>query len=463
MTSVPVSAGTKSIFLGTGQTVTATDTEVSGSFSDTLKNQKNDNEAGKMEINKSRENVSTEKPKPERKIRPAETKEESAEEVISKAETASQSMAEQMVKTTAEELDISEEEVYQVLGSLGMTPVDLLNIDNLQEVVLTAAGGSDRFSLITDEGLFASYKNLTNVLTELINEIAGDSGLSAEQVKDIFANIGSQVEETDELQSYNPESSMETSAYAEAVKSELPQAKEMLNMSTMMQNEGAMARQGEGLEEGTKVLLDRSLSDRGLSDRTRQEENQHLGNENNQSFFTENFANRQFAEEVTTKLGETTNVFDADTEMILNQITDYMKSQVVDGVSELEMQLHPENLGTLHVKLTSKEGMVTAQFVAQNEVVKTALESQMIQLKETFREQGISVEAIEVMVESHRFDENLNRNNNGSMQEDNRQPARNRNRRIRLNSLSEDEELTKEEALAAEIMRSNGNTVDYSA
>ena len=69
-----------------------------------------------------------------------------------------------------------------------------------------------------------------------------------------------------------------------------------------------------------------------------------------------------------------------DTQDIMRQIMDYMKVSVKADSSDLEMQLHPQSLGTLHVQVASKNGVVTANFITQNETVKAALESQMVQL-----------------------------------------------------------------------------------
>ena len=153
-----------------------------------------------------------------------------------------------------------------------------------------------------------------------------------------------------------------------------------------------------------------------------------------------------------------------DTNEIMNQILDYMKIQLKPGMDQLTMQLHPESLGTLHVQITSKGGEVTAQFQVQNEAVKAAIESQLVELKDSLKEQGIKVEAVEVTVESHAFESNLwqgqGRDENASYQNNRKTP-----RRINLNELSESlEELEgEEEKLAAEMMEVNGNTVDYTA
>ena len=163
-------------------------------------------------------------------------------------------------------------------------------------------------------------------------------------------------------------------------------------------------------------------------------------------------------------VSEVSGYMDTDTEMIMRQITDYMKGNVADGVSELEMQLHPESLGNLHVKLVAKEGVVTAQFLTENETVKSVLENQMVQLKDTFKEQGVTVENIEVEVQTNGFEHSLGQQGGQQTTSDDRQPQRARTRRINLNDLETAElELTEEEQLAAEMMKENGNTVDYTA
>ena len=149
----------------------------------------------------------------------------------------------------------------------------------------------------------------------------------------------------------------------------------------------------------------------------------------------------------------------------MRQIMDYMKVSVKADSSELEMQLHPQSLGTLHIQMASRNGVVTANFIAQNETVKAALESQMVQLKENFAEQGVKVEAIEVTVQTHQFEQNLEQGRGNNSNTANETGAgRKRTRRINLNAaFAEEEPQTEEDRIAADIMSANGNTVDFTA
>lgn len=146
----------------------------------------------------------------------------------------------------------------------------------------------------------------------------------------------------------------------------------------------------------------------------------------------------------------------------MDQIMDYMKIQLKPGMDQLEMQLHPASLGNVHVQITSKGGEITAQFQVQNETVKAAIESQIMELKETLKDQGIKVEAVQVTVENHGFESNLwqgqSREENAASQNEKKTA-----RRINLNDLDAlfEEEASEEELLNAQMMEMNGNTLDY--
>jgi len=178
-----------------------------------------------------------------------------------------------------------------------------------------------------------------------------------------------------------------------------------------------------------------------------------------QNLILQNLKAEQFNPEVSQTTQTTMSAWDADTQNIMRQIMDYMRIQVKPDMSNLEMQLHPESLGTVQIHVASKGGMVTAQFIAENEAVKSVLESQMIRLQEIFEEQGIKVNSIEVNVQAHEFEQNLEqgRGNNRNQEPD----RRTRTRRINLNSVMSSEEMEADEALAAEMMAADGNTVDY--
>jgi Flagellar hook-length control protein len=161
------------------------------------------------------------------------------------------------------------------------------------------------------------------------------------------------------------------------------------------------------------------------------------------------------------------------TENIMRQLADMVKIVKNENLTEMELQLHPASLGTVNVSLTTKGGMVTAEFTTQNEAVKAAIEAQATQLRANLEEQGVKVEAIEVSVESHQMERNLDKNG----QEQQRQAQEQETMRVQgmrrgrssinLRAFADGEELEGEmqgaddaTRIAMEIMAANGNTMD---
>ena len=87
----------------------------------------------------------------------------------------------------------------------------------------------------------------------------------------------------------------------------------------------------------------------------------------------------------------------------------------------------------------------------------------MIQLKTQFEEQGVKVDAIEVTVQTHEFERNLDQGRgSGSGSREQEPSRRGRIRRLNLNDSVISGETEEEDILAKNLMEINGNTVDYS-
>ena len=147
---------------------------------------------------------------------------------------------------------------------------------------------------------------------------------------------------------------------------------------------------------------------------------------------------------------------------IAEQILDHMKTVTDGDYSDVEMQLHPASLGTLQIHVTNNAGVMTASFVTENEAVRSAVESQMVRLIEQFETQGIKIEAVEVTVASHAFEQG----NDAGRSNESGEGSQKRSRRINLGDLTDDsqlEDMEEDEKIAAEMMAANGNTVDFMA
>lgn len=327
--------------------------------------------------------------------------------------------AKEIAEEIADTFDTTVEEVENILEQLGLTVMDLLNPENLTQIVLALNPECDALSLMTDEDLFSDLKKLMNLVQELKDQVGTDyvlqdAGLDTEAsgTKDVVS-----VEETN--------AGDELNGFSEEVM--IPEAENLQNVRSSF---------AEANDDG--------------------------GNASAQQF-AQDFMN-QLAEAVENADKSTTS-YGVSGQEIIRQITEQIKIHVKQDTTEMELQLHPASLGNVKVQLTSASGVLTAVFTTENEAVKAALESQLIQLKENFTEQGLKVESVEVNVSAQGFERSLDQQE----QEQNRfEEAKSKKtvRRIRLGGLEEAEELLAEEMSAddrivADMMIRNGNTVDY--
>lgn len=447
MTSIPINNSVKGIVPGAQTQKKSNTQDAAGSFSDIFKNQKNDNgtaSAKTVSTAQNRtENRNTEISARQQKVQDAakETKDVTGKDMGKKVDEA----ADKMLSDTADELSVTEEELLSVLQSLSLTPVDLLTKEGLQQVVLAVSGETDFANFLTDETMFTTLQNLSGELQTTLSDLADDLGISKDEVQDFLTAFADKAGDASLLQ-------------AEVLPTEEVSAQETEDAVTDVKNSSDTENVTDGREVSEAAAPDKEVEKQTRKE-TSGEEKSFTGDKAfdnfTQSLKTGQTENAQAAAEITPH-------FDVETENIIRQITDYMRGNVTDGVSEMDMQLHPANLGSVHIHLEAKEGVLTAQFTAQNESVKAALESQMIQLQDSFKEQGLTVESIEVMVSSQKFDQSYEEaeshaNDTGS------RSGRQRTRRVSLHVSMEDEELSDEEILAKEVLKGQGSTVEFTA
>lgn len=70
------------------------------------------------------------------------------------------------------------------------------------------------------------------------------------------------------------------------------------------------------------------------------------------------------------------------------------------GTAEAKISLHPEHLGQVDIKIMIQNGLLTAQFTAENGTARDLLENQMAQLRSALQGQGLQVDRMEVVQQS---------------------------------------------------------------
>jgi flagellar hook-length control protein FliK len=143
-------------------------------------------------------------------------------------------------------------------------------------------------------------------------------------------------------------------------------------------------------------------------------------------------------------------------EQVMRQIVDKIQVSVTVDTATFEMQLNPEHLGRVDLSIQSRDGVVTAQLAAENHSVKEILESQIAVLKENLQNQGVKVDAVEVTIASHEFEQNLDQRGGNADQE----PERNRPFRL-MDEDGMEEGLTIGDIIADQMMAASGNQINY--
>jgi len=108
--------------------------------------------------------------------------------------------------------------------------------------------------------------------------------------------------------------------------------------------------------------------------------------------------NQQIKANAATDVSEVKSEVAVSKKEIISQIVEKAKVILTDEKSEMVIDLKPDHLGKLSLKVVTERGSVIAKFIAENEQVKAAIESNMDNLKESLTKQGFSVQGFSVSV-----------------------------------------------------------------
>jgi len=187
----------------------------------------------------------------------------------------------------------------------------------------------------------------------------------------------------------------------------------------------------------------------------RQEAEPALQNEGNAS--AANLFTEHLAEAFETSAGERTPSAGSLMTHIVDQVVNQVKIRMMPETTSMELMLHPESLGRVSLQVTAAGGATKAMLIVENQMAKEALESQMITLKETFEEQGLKVDAVEVTVSEFGLDHQERQD-----QQDQKNGAK--RRRFRLNAGAEDSTAEGTDVQMVQAERRDVNSVvDYTA
>lgn len=415
--------------------------------------------------------------------------------VAEEAEPIDEALAEEIndaVKQIIEELKkilgISDEELMNVMASLGIQPLDLLNSE-LMSQLLSAVTGEDAITLVADENMYAALNEMIGAVDETVADLMESAGLTKEELDAVLEQLKEIAPDAETptvgmQPQVSPETITETGADknndgigAQALQNEaapeiiVEDKTKTVKADTGIASDRQTASDNQTASNDSKTEL--FAADEKKSGEEKENHSDAKGYENHQNSFDQNSQNKldstvETAQEIKPQSYISENTYD-----IMRQLADTVKILKTGQLTQMEMQLHPASLGTVNVSLTAKGGVLTAEFITQNEAVKAAIETQAVQLRENLEQQGVKVEAIEVSVASHQMEKNLDKNGQeqrSAEQQETQRVQGLRRRSINLNSFEDGEELAGEydsaddaTRIAMEMMSMNGASMDLLA
>lgn len=316
----------------------------------------------------------------------------------------------------SQQLGVSTEELQNSMEKLGMNAMDLQNPQNLIKLMVDVKELSSPMELLTDEQLAKSFKEISAQVNEIVD------------AKTNLADMGTQ-QETEGIEVVKMTEDTEESE--EKLESAVDTMDETIDV------EGNQMESGHSEEQDAEQNSMTEIKTVAL----------------NQSQAVTNPLDK-LINNVQEALVD--RVDDEMSQNIVKQVTDAVKLSIKSDVTSLEMQLYPEHLGKISIQIAAKNGVMTAQIMAENEAAKVALESQVDTLKQSFEDQGLKVESVEVMVSTKGFEQDKNNGNSDGSN-------KNQERKVRKGLLDElnqeDEDITEDE----NVRETLGNTVNYTA
>ena len=371
----------------------------------------------------------------------------------------------QIVEKVTDDLDISEDELNNAMQLLGLTAMDLLNPANLSALYCEVTGNaSDPQALVLNADFTALFNDVSQVASENDAQLDLLSQLTASDDGEILdADIVSTEKTVDS--SYD-----DTAASGQNINDTADEAVKVYDGGTQdssYQNpdEGTSSGEtGNGItsDENTEKTQSKSQVDSSFDDSGERVLHHDDGTHSDNSMLHASVS-EQLNTDTSFEMSQSQSRLRVDTTNIIRQIVDSMSISNTTEESAINLQLTPESLGRMYINVSQKNSEISARIAVSNEAVKEALQTQMVNLKEALNNSGIRVNEVEITVASHEFERNLEQ---GAANDSRQQESTNSYNGSNSSDSGIDSDMMQdrvEERLVTQIMRDNGNSVDFTA
>ena len=366
----------------------------------------------------------------------------------------------QIVEKVTDDLDISEDELNNAMQLLGLTAMDLLNPANLSALYCEVTGNaSDPQALVLNADFTALFNDVSQVASENDAQLDLLSQLTASDDGEILdADIVSSADTTEKTvdSSYD-----DTAASGQNINDTADEAVKVYDGGTQ---DSSYQNSDEGTssgETGNGIISDEN-TDSSFDD-SGERVLHHDDDAHSDNSVLHASVSEQLNTDTSFEMSQSQSRLRVDTTDIIRQIVDSMSISNTTEESAINLQLTPESLGRMYINVSQKNSEISARIAVSNEAVKEALQTQMVNLKEALNNSGIRVNEVEITVASHEFERNLEQ---GAANDSRQQESTNSYNGSNSSDSGIDSDMMQdrvEERLVTQIMRDNGNSVDFTA
>ena len=367
-------------------------------------------------------------------------------------------------ETVKDVLGLDDAALEDAMAALGLTFIDLLNPENLQQLIVYVNDGTDVTDMLTSDVMMSQFDEIMSNLSEIDwSDLAGMS-------KEDFVDAANQMLESLQSEVLNDEF-IET-VDEDAAESRVQHGDYPQQLNVQQDNADSNVKSVEIVrEEQPEINVDaESTADSESSDD--KSDNSFTGTQTavvkTETKVETNVVNGQFVQEFTQTVTEVKQTSQAHVPQmqqmidIVNQVVERIRVTIGGDTTSMEMQLTPESLGKVYLSVAAKDGVMTASFMVQSEEAKAALESQMITLRENLENKDLKVEAVEVTVSDFDFTQS-----NQADTEDQKEFSKGSGKQFMYDAEdSEDGSQAAEseaEAVRRQVMLDSGSSVDLTA
>lgn len=372
----------------------------------------------------------------------------------------------QIVEKVTDDLDISEDELNNAMQLLGLTAMDLLNPANLSALYCEVTGNaSDPQALVLNADFTALFNDVSQVASENDAQLDLLSQLTASDDGEILdADIVSSADTTEKTvdSSYD-----DTAASGQNINDTADEAVKVYDGGTQ---DSSYQNPDEGTssgETGNGITSDEKTQSKSLADSSFDDSGERVLHHDDGTHSDNSMLHASVSEQLNTdtsfEMSQSQSRLRVDTTDIIRQIVDSMSISNTTEESAINLQLTPESLGRMYINVSQKNSEISARIAVSNEAVKEALQTQMVNLKEALNNSGIRVNEVEITVASHEFERNLEQ---GAANDSRQQESTNSYNGSNSSDSGIDSDMMQdrvEERLVTQIMRDNGNSVDFTA